>query len=138
MAAVCSGFFSFSASAQDVLGYAPPGGNSTLKLTVATDLRAEASQTEQGRKSVNLAGDNYDEITVAGKLKVTSWKQSETCVVIRKSLTGEVLDAGDGKVTKAAHNLAGVNPTSEIEWEFHLPAGKDHEINYQYKVLIRR
>jgi hypothetical protein len=124
--------------AQDVLGYAPPGGNSTLKLTVATDLRAEASQTEQGRRQVNLAGETYDEITVAGKLKVTSWKPSETCVVIRKSLTGEVLDAGDGKVTKLAHNLAAINPTSEMEWEFHLPAGKDHEINYQYKVLIRR
>jgi len=124
--------------AQDVLGYAPPGGNSTLKLTVATDLRAEASQTEQGRRSVNLAGETYDEITVAGKLKVTSWKQTETCIVIRKSLTGEVVDAGDGKVTKLAHNLAAVNPTSEINWEFYLPAGKDHEISYQYKVLIRR
>ncbi len=124
--------------AQDVLGYAPPGGNSTLKLTVATDLRAEASQTEQGRKSVSLAGENYDEITVAGKLKVTNWKSSETCVVIRKPLTGEVLDANDGKVTKLAQGLTAVNPASEIEWEFHLPAGKDHEINYQYKVLIRR
>jgi hypothetical protein len=124
--------------AQDVLGYAPPGGDSTLKLTVATDLRAEASQTEQARRSVNIAGGNFDEITVAGKLKVTSWKSSETCVVIHKSLTGEVSDAGDGKVTKLAHNLAAINPTSEINWEFHLPAGKDHEINYQYKVLIRR
>jgi hypothetical protein len=124
--------------AQDMLGYAPPGGSSTLKLTVATDLHAEASQTEQGRRSLNQDGYNYDEITVAGKLKVTSFKPDETCIVIRKSLTGGVLDAGEGKVSKLARSLASVNPTSEIEWEFHLPAGKDKEINYQYKVLIRR
>jgi hypothetical protein len=124
--------------AQDVLGYAPPGGSSTLKLTVATDLRAEASQTETGRQQVNIDNGNFDEITVSGKLKVTSWKPGETCIVIRKSLTGEVLDAADGKVTKLARNLAAVNPTSELEWEFHLPAGKDHEITYRYQVLIRR
>ena len=124
--------------AQDMLGYAPPGGSSTLKLTVATDLHAEATQTEQARRQVNLDDSSYDEITVIGKLKVTSWKSSETCILIHKSLTGEVIDAGDGKVTKSARNLVGVNPTSEINWEFHLPAGKDRELNYQYKVLVRR
>jgi hypothetical protein len=124
--------------AQDVLHYVPPGAKSILKLTVATDLRPEASQTETGRKSVNLENYQYEEITVAGKLKVTSWKSVETCVVIRKSLTGDVLEAGNGKVTKVARRLASVNPASEIEWEFHLPPSKEKELTYQYKVLVRR
>ncbi len=124
--------------AQDTLGYTPPGGRSFLKLTVATDVRAEQSQTETTRTQVNIAGRNYDEVTVAGKLKLTNWKNAEISMLVRKSVVGEVLESPDGKVTKVARNLTSVNSNSEIEWEFKLPAGKDRELPYQYKVLISR
>jgi hypothetical protein len=124
--------------AQDTLGYTPPGGRSFLKLTVATDVRAEQSQTETTRTQVNIAGRNYDEVTVAGKLKLTNWKSTEISMLVRKSVVGEVLESPDGKVTKVARNLTSVNSNSEIEWEFKLPAGKDRELPYQYKVLISR
>ena len=124
--------------AQDTLGYTPPGGRSFLKLTVATDVRAEQSQTETTRTQVNIAGRNYDEVTVAGKLKLTNWKNAEISMLVRKSVVGEVLESPDGKVTKVARNLTSVNSNSEIEWEFKLPAGKDREPPYQYKVLISR
>lgn len=42
------------------------------------------------------------------------------------------------KVTKQARNLTSVNPGSEIEWEFKLPAGKERELSYEYKVLLAR
>ena len=124
--------------AQDVLSYAPPGAKSTLKLTVASDLRAESSQTETARKAVNIEGRSLDDVTVAGKLKVTNWKAKETSLVVRKALVGEVLTAGEGKVTKVARKLTSVNPNSEIEWEFRIPPGKDKELTYQYRVLIYR
>ncbi len=125
--------------AQDVLNYAPPGAKTTLRLTVATDIRAEQSQTEKARKQTNIVGRTFDEVMVAGKLKVTNWKSKETCIIIKKSLVGEVLETeADGKVTKVARKLTAVNPNSEIEWEFHLPGGKDKEINYSYKVLVYR
>jgi hypothetical protein len=124
--------------AQDVLNYTPPGRRNTLKLTVATDLRAEQTQTESNRKPVNIGGRPFDEVTVEGKLKVTNSKSKETRVVVRKSLTGEVLVARDGKVSKVVRKLTSVNPSSEIEWEFNLSAGNEKEISYQYKALVSR
>ena len=41
-------------------------------------------------------------------------------------------------LAKVARNLTSVNPSSEVEWEFNLPAGKDRELTYQYKVLLSR
>ena len=124
--------------AQDVLNYTPPGRRNTLKLTVATDLRAEQTQTESSRKPVNIGGRAFDEVTVEGKLKVTNSKSKETRVVVRKSLTGEVLEARDGKVSKVVRKLTSVNPSSEIEWEFNLPAGNEKELSCQYKALVSR
>jgi hypothetical protein len=124
--------------AQDTLAYTPPGGRSTLKLTVATDVRAEQNQTEAARRQISLAGRNYDEVTVDGKLRLTNWKSTEIAMLVRKSLVGEVLASADGKATKVARTLTSVNSTSEIEWEFKLPAGKTRELTYQYKVLLNR
>jgi hypothetical protein len=75
---------------------------------------------------------------VAGKLKLTNWKSTEINMLVRKSVVGEVLESPDGKATKVARNLTSVNSNSKIEWEFKLPAGKDRELPYQYKVLISR
>ncbi|HTA31055.1 MAG TPA: hypothetical protein VK731_11255 [Candidatus Cybelea sp.] len=124
--------------AQDTLTYTPPGGKSTLKLTVATDVRAEQSQTESSRRQLKIAGREFDEVSVAGKLVLTNWKHKEITMLVRKSLVGEVLESPDGKVSKVARNLTAVNSTSEIEWEFKLPAGQTRELTYQYKVLLNR
>lgn len=124
--------------AQDTLGYTPPGGRSFLKLTVATDVRAEQSQNETARNQVRIGNVNYEEVTVSGKLKLTNWKNKEIALMVRKSLVGDVLESPDGKVTKVARNLTSVNPNSEIEWDFSLAAGKERELEYQYKVLLER
>jgi hypothetical protein len=124
--------------AQDTLNYTPPGGQSTLKLTVSTDVRAEQSQIETARRQLNIANYNFDEVTVAGKLRLTNWKNKEIAMLVRKSLVGEVLESPDGKVSKVARNLTAVNSTSEIAWEFKLAAGQSRELTYQYKVLLGR
>ena len=121
-------------AAQDILNYTPPGAKSLLKLTVATDVRAEQSQIETSRQVVN----NYDQVTVKGTFRFTNMKRESVNVLARKSLTGEVLAAPEGKVTKVARKLTAVNSTSEIEWEFPLPAGGSKELTYTYKLLIRR
>jgi hypothetical protein len=124
--------------AQDTLTYTPPGGRSTLKLTVATDVHAEQNQTETGRRQIRVSRGDYDEVTVAGKLRLTNWKNKEIAMNVHKSLVGEVLESPDGKVAKVARNLTSVNSTSEIEWEFKLAPGQSRELTYQYKVLLNR
>ena len=124
--------------AQDTLSYTPPGGRGTLKLTVATDVRAEQSQTEKARRQINLGGYNYDEVAVDGKLRLSNGKNKEIAMLVRKSLVGEVLEAPDGQTSKTARNLTAVNANSDIQWEFKLGAGQARELTYQYKVLLRR
>jgi hypothetical protein len=125
--------------AQDVLNYTPPKAKSLLKLTVATDFHAEQSQTEVSRKTMIIEGRNFDEVIVAGKLKVTNFKAKEASVMVRKSLVGEVLRADqEGAVLKVVRKLTSVNPTSEIKWEFPLAAGGVKEMNYQYRALVYR
>ena len=93
--------------AQDTLSYTPPGGQGTLKLTVATDVRAEQSQTEKARHQVNQAGYNFDEVTVDGKLRLTNGKNKEIAMLVHKSLVGEVLEAPDGADLKGGRQPHG-------------------------------
>ncbi len=124
--------------AQDTLTYTPPGSRTTLKLTVATDVRAEQSQVETSRRQVNVARTEYEEVTVTGTLHLANLKNTEISMLVRKSIVGEVLESPDGKVSKAARHLTAINANSEIAWEFKLPASQSRELAYQYKVLLNR
>ncbi|RPJ55309.1 MAG: hypothetical protein EHM23_26625 [Acidobacteria bacterium] len=124
--------------AQDVLNYTPPQATSLLKLTVATDVRAEQSQSETARRVINAGNRAFDEVIVKGTVRITSFKAESITLVTRKSLTGEVIAAPEGKITKAARKLTAVNPSSELEWEFPLAPGTTKELGYEYKLLIVR
>lgn len=125
--------------AQDILRYTPPGAKGVLKLTVATDVRAEQQQTEVSRKPMQIFGYNYEEVVVDGKLTVRNWKKDAVKMSVTKTLVGDVLANGEGsKVTKVAKALSSLNPTSEISWDFELKAGEEKTLTYQYKALVSR
>jgi hypothetical protein len=126
--------------AQDMLKYTPAGGKSTLKMTVATDIQGTQTQTEASRTPVPATGyANYDDVTVNGVLTVKNWKKIPIKISVKKSLTGEVKEAGQGGTyTKVVKSLTSVNPTSEIVWEFTLAPGESKELSYQYKALVHR
>lgn len=125
--------------AQDVLKYAPSGGKSTLKLTVATDIRAEQTHTEASRVEVARLGNTYYQVTVDGKISVRNWKQKPININIKKYLMGEVVTAAQGgRTTKIMNSVTGLNQTSQIEWELPLKAGEEKVLAYQYKVLVSR
>jgi hypothetical protein len=125
--------------AQDVLKYTPPGGKSTLKLTLAIDVRAERAETEVSRTMVKIGYNEYDEITVDGILKIKNLKDKAIRVDVKKELKGAVLEAGqEGKITKTAMKLSAVNPQSALDWEFGLASGAEKELTYKYKILVHR
>jgi hypothetical protein len=125
--------------AQDVLKYTPPGGRNTLKLTVATDVRADQTQVEESRRPVEIYGRPYDEITVQGRLTLKSWKRESIRMVVTKEVVGEVLQSGQGgEVTRVVKRLSAVNPTCEINWDFELKPGEDRELTYTYRTLVAR
>ncbi|MEI6915490.1 MAG: hypothetical protein WCL39_10190, partial [Armatimonadota bacterium] len=125
--------------AQDTLKYTPQGGKSTLKLTVATDVRGEQEQIELSRTPTKLYNRDYDEVTVQGKLTVKNWKPDAIKLIVKKSLIGEALKIGQGgKAAKVVKQLNATNPTTEVEWEFTLDPKAEKTLEYQYKVLIYR
>jgi hypothetical protein len=69
---------------------------------------------------------------------MTNFKSEEVCVFVHKTIEGEVLSAGDGKVTKVARKLSSFNPTTDVEWEFHLAPGKSIDLTCQSKTLVSR
>jgi len=127
--------------AQDTLPYTPKGASSTLKLTIATDVRASQQELEVDRKlSVPLhTSNNFDLVTVEGTLKLENYKSKDVHLLIHKSLRGEVTSlTNDGKAEKIAHGIASDNPASLITWDLTLKAGAKEEITYRYKVFVRR
>lgn len=125
--------------AQDTLKYTPPKGKNTLKLTVATDIRAQQEQVEASRTAVTIVRRDYDEVTVKGKLTIRSYKPKPVKLSVKKSIVGEVLEASDsGKIVKVVKKLNSVNPDSQVSWEFELAPGAEKVLTYQYKVLIYR
>lgn len=79
--------------AQDTLKYTPMKGKNTLRLTVATDIRAQQEQTEASRVQVVIADRHYDVVTVNGKLTMRSYKPKPVKMSVKKSIVGEVLEA---------------------------------------------
>lgn len=126
--------------AQDMLAYTPKAGRGELKITAATDIQAREQELEQTRQvnAAKWAGSSYDAVTVEGTLTVKNFKSKEAKLIIKKTLTGEVLSATDeGKTEKLAEAIASANPNSRVTWEIPLKAGEERKITYRYKILVR-
>jgi hypothetical protein len=126
--------------AQDMLAYTPKAGRGELKITAATDIQAQAQELEQARQinAAKWAGSSYDAVTVDGTLTVKNFKSKEAKLIVKKSVTGEMLSASDeGKTEKVAEAVASANPNSRVTWEIPLKAGEERKITYRYKILVR-
>jgi hypothetical protein len=125
--------------AQDVINYTPKGIKTNLKLTVATDIKTNRNEYEiERQRDVRLYRSSYDLVTVKGELYIHNAKSKDVTMEIKKKVTGEVLAVShDGKITKVAEGLRGVNFNSFISWEIPVKAGEEIEVSYTYKVYIR-
>jgi Domain of unknown function (DUF4139) len=125
---------------QDTVPYTPKGATSSLKLTVATDLRAshEESEVDRQKDVQRRRSHNYDEVTVEGTLTVRNYKSKEVRLSIADRVRGSVeSQTDDGKTTKLAEAIAVDNPLSRLTWEVTLKAGEEKVIKYRYKVWLR-
>jgi hypothetical protein len=125
---------------QDTVPYTPKGATSSLKLTVATDIRASHEENEVDRQKdiQRRRSHNYDEVTVEGTLTVRNYKSKEVRLSIADRVRGSVeSQTDDGKTTKLAEAIAVDNPLSRLTWEVTLNAGEEKVIKYRYKVWLR-
>jgi hypothetical protein len=125
---------------QDTLPYTPKAASSSLRITVATDLRSSHEEREIARQRdvERRRGYNYDLVTVEGTLKVKNYKTKEVRLSIGKTLRGAVdFQSDGGKSVKLGEAIQTDNPVSRLTWEITLKPGEDRTASYRYKVWIR-
>ena len=125
---------------QDTVPYTPKGATSSLKLTVATDIRAshEENEVERQKDLQRRRNYNYDQVTVEGTLTIKNYKSKEVRLSIADRVRGTVeSQTDDGKAAKLAEAIAVDNPLSRLTGEVTLNAGEEKIIKYRYKVWLR-
>ncbi len=125
---------------QDTLSYISVGSDAYLRITKALDVRAESDEEETARErgALRISGSPaYDLVTLKGTVQITSMKPKEIKMKVSRTLTGEVIEAGnEGKVVKTAKGLRSVNVSSAINWTPTLKPGATLKLTYSYKVYV--
>ncbi|MGA8214501.1 MAG: hypothetical protein WB799_12970, partial [Candidatus Sulfotelmatobacter sp.] len=77
---------------QDTVPYTPKNATSSLKLTIATDIRAshEESEVERQKDVQRRRNYNYDQVTVEGTLTIKNYKSKEVRLSIAEKVRGAV------------------------------------------------
>jgi len=125
---------------QDTLAYTPKGAPSTLKITVATDIRASHEEREVARQQepMHRRGYNYDLVSVEGKLKLKNYKTKEAHLSIGKTLRGKVeFQSDEGKAVQLGEGVESDNPRSRLSWEITLHPGEERVVTYRYRIWVR-
>src|ERR1700739_613622 len=125
---------------QDTLPYTPKGASSTLKITVATDIRANKEEREVARQQevTHRRGYNDDLVTVEGRLKVKNYKTKGVRLSIGKTLRGKLeFQSDEGKAGQLGEGIAGDYPKSRLGWEMILKPGEERVVTYRYKIWVR-
>ncbi|NLG83596.1 MAG: hypothetical protein GX493_03070 [Firmicutes bacterium] len=84
---------------------------------MAPEIKATVEEEEFDRRTVRLANQTYLQITVVGRLGLENMKGETAVLEIAKELWGEAIESGEGKATKQAAHLWGVNPLSRLSWK---------------------
>ena len=125
---------------QDTLMYTPKGASTTLKVTVATDIRASHEEREVARQQdvQRRRNYNYDQVTVEGRLKVKNYKTKDVRLTIGKTVRGKVESQSDeGSSVQLGEGIESDNPRSRLSWELTLKPGEERVITYRYKIWVR-
>ena len=126
--------------AQNTLPYTASGSRAEVKLTLATDVSVERTETEIERKPRDLQrfGYTYDAVVVEGTLTMRSFKREPITLDVTRTIEGQsTLREPEGKVTRLALQPRAVNPSERLEWQVALPAGQSRTVKYRYKVWVR-
>ena len=125
---------------QDTLTYTPKSATSTLRITVATDIRASHEEREVARQNEinHRRGYNYDLVTLEGKLKVKNYKSKPVHLAIGKTVRGKTEFQSDaGKSIQLGEGIESDNPKSRLSWDITLAPGQERVVTYRYKIWVR-
>ncbi len=124
----------------DILKYTPKGSSGKLKITASPDIQVSDDEKEIERKQDyrKKSGYYYDLVKIEGEILVRNYKDQPVTLMITKSVSGKILDAGTGAKIKQIPGARDViNADNLIEWETRIKPGETGKINYQYEVFLR-
>ena len=124
--------------AQDTLKYTPAGASSSVRVTVASDIRATEISTETSRTPVAIYGYNTAKVSLKNELTVRNFKKTPVKMAIHRTIQGEAGDGHAATVTKSGRDLSALNPTQTLKWEFELRAGEEKKIEFNYTTITTR
>ena len=75
--------------AQDTLKYTPAGASSSVRVTVASDIRANEISTETSRTPVAIYGYNTAKVSLKNELTVRNFKKAPVKMAIYRTIQGE-------------------------------------------------
>jgi len=131
---------------QGLLTFTAVGEEAILRLSPATEVVGEHEEQEVTRTPVmeKRRTDKGEEtvqigwtVTIEGTVKIRNTRQEPVTVVVRRTVTGEVLtvsDKGEVKITPPLR-AADRNPTSQIRWQLTLPPGAK-TLTYRYRKFV--
>jgi hypothetical protein len=124
--------------AQDTLKYTPPGASSSLRITVASDVRASEATTELSRTPITIAGSTGVKVSLRNELTVRNFKKSPIKLAIHRTLRGEVSDNASAEIRNTGRDLSSLNPTQTITWNLELAAGEEKKVDFNYTTIVAR
>jgi len=124
---------------QDQLTYTSVGGESRLKLTLAGDVRADASEKEVERQAQEKIWDIvYIPVVSEGKLTVTNRKNEPVEVEVSRTVAGKVLEISDGGQSNSQTKAEdGLNPQTSLKWTVKVEGGSKRTLTYTYLRYVR-
>ena len=131
---------------QGLLTFTAVGEEAILRLSPATEVVGEHEEQEVTRTPVTekRRTDKGEEavqigwtVTIEGMVNIRNTREEPVTVVVRRTVTGEVLtvsDKGEVKITPPLR-AADRNPTSQIRWQLTMPPGAK-TLTYRYRKFV--
>jgi hypothetical protein len=124
--------------AQDEIKYTPVGGDVSVQLSNAVDVRIKNSEEEV--KVVERAKVEskvvYNKVTIKGTIEVNNLQDKKINLNLYKDINAKVIEASHNGVIKKSGRYSGLNPFTQINWEIPVEKNEKVEINYQYEVFV--
>ncbi|OHB56189.1 MAG: hypothetical protein A2Y07_01040 [Planctomycetes bacterium GWF2_50_10] len=126
---------------QDTLNYTPVSGDTKLKITIASSIKAQQReiQLERQRNAAQFYGNSFDLVKVKGMLSVTNYQSKAINMEITKKFSGDLKSTQpEAKADKLPAYLGDVNNRGLLVWNLKLEAGQKQELEYVYEVYVRQ
>ncbi len=124
--------------AQDKLGFAPPGGSTSMKLTEAPDIEITHADRETGRSEKTFRSCDkcywYDQVEAEGQIRIKNRKDKAVKLVLRRTVRGKAGRSSDRWETaeRVLPTSYEPNATTDLRWAVTLRPGEERMVSYGY------